>query len=208
MTTLRLILGDQLNARHSWFQEKSDDTLYLIAELKQETTYVKHHIQKLCAFFLSMARFAQALDSAGHRVLHLTLDDTWEYDGLEAMLSRVFESSQVSRFEYQRPDEYRLLQQLRAYDTQSMGIQKSEVDTEHFLLPFDELSKHFKADKAHRMEAFYRRMRKRYDILMNGDEPLGGRWNFDQDNRNSFTAKDIAEIPSPLIFSNDIRAVL
>ena len=49
--TLRLILGDQLNPSHSWFKSKEDDVLYLIAELKQETNYVKHHVQKLCAFF-------------------------------------------------------------------------------------------------------------------------------------------------------------
>ena len=45
--TLRLILGDQLNPSHSWFKNKDDNTLYLIAELKQETHYVKHHIQRL-----------------------------------------------------------------------------------------------------------------------------------------------------------------
>lgn len=50
--TLRLILGDQLNPSHSWYKQKDDDTLYLIAELKQETDYVKHHIQKLCAFLM------------------------------------------------------------------------------------------------------------------------------------------------------------
>ncbi|OQK44339.1 hypothetical protein XM75_c21239 [Vibrio vulnificus] len=49
-TRLRLILGDQLNAQHSWFDQVSDDTLYLIIELKQETDYVRHHVQKVCAF--------------------------------------------------------------------------------------------------------------------------------------------------------------
>ena len=44
--TLRLILGDQLNAQHSWFQTHSEDIVYVIAELKQEATYTTHHIQK------------------------------------------------------------------------------------------------------------------------------------------------------------------
>ena len=55
--TIRLILGDQLNAKHSWFQTKDDSILYVIAELKQETNYVKHHVQKICAFFLGQMRF-------------------------------------------------------------------------------------------------------------------------------------------------------
>ena len=69
--TLRLILGDQLNLSHSWYKQKDDDTLYLIAELKQETNYVKHHIQKLCAFFNAMENFATALKTAGFNVLNL-----------------------------------------------------------------------------------------------------------------------------------------
>ncbi len=45
--TVRLILGDQLNNEHSWFQQADDTVLYLIAELKKNT-YVTHHIQR-CA---------------------------------------------------------------------------------------------------------------------------------------------------------------
>ena len=47
---LRLILGDQLNASHSWFKDKDPGTLYVMAELRQETDYVVHHVQKICAF--------------------------------------------------------------------------------------------------------------------------------------------------------------
>ena len=57
---LRLILGDQLNASHRWFREKDETTLYLIAELHQEASYVIHHIQKICAFFAAMSAFANA----------------------------------------------------------------------------------------------------------------------------------------------------
>ena len=46
--TLKLILGDQLNPAHSWFKDKSDDTVFVIAELMQEAQYVKHHVQKRC----------------------------------------------------------------------------------------------------------------------------------------------------------------
>ena len=63
-TRLRLILGDQLNACHSWFAQRDDQCLYLIAELLQETGYVKHHIQKICGFFLAMEQFAAALQKA------------------------------------------------------------------------------------------------------------------------------------------------
>lgn len=47
---LRLILGDQLNERHSWFQKKYDNVTYVLMEVRQETDYVKHHIQKATSF--------------------------------------------------------------------------------------------------------------------------------------------------------------
>ena len=57
--TLRLILGDQLNYRHSWFRDADPSVLYVIAELHQETNYVRHHIQKVCGFFAAMKAFAK-----------------------------------------------------------------------------------------------------------------------------------------------------
>ena len=79
-SSLRLILGDQLNLQHSWYQNCDDSVLYVIAEIKQETDYVTHHVQKVCAFFKAMESFASSLASLGHHVLHLTLDETARFD--------------------------------------------------------------------------------------------------------------------------------
>ncbi|MFT6587299.1 MAG: deoxyribodipyrimidine photolyase-related protein, partial [Cognaticolwellia sp.] len=59
---LRLLLGDQLNPMHSWFEKVDSDVVYVIAELHQEANYTKHHIQKISAFFASMADFAHQLE--------------------------------------------------------------------------------------------------------------------------------------------------
>ncbi len=95
---LRLILGDQLNATHPWFKEVDDNCLYVIAELHQETSYVTHHQQKIQAFFAAMAAFANVLKEAGHRVLHLTLDETKQYKDLPDMLTNLLENN-VQHFE-------------------------------------------------------------------------------------------------------------
>lgn len=206
-TTLRLLLGDQLNESHSWFAEPDASVLTVIAELEQETRYVKHHVQKLCAFFAAMAEFAKRLQAQGHAVLHLTLDDTSEYDDLGALIGELAERYQITRFEFQRPDEYRLLRQLRAIKP-GPQVHTEECDSEHFLLPFADIDAEFSPGKAHRMEAFYRRMRKRLDILMEAGEPAGGRWNFDQENRNKLRPDDLDSIPEPLLFDNNVEAVL
>lgn len=205
-TTLRLILGDQLNARHSWYTQKDDSCLYVIAELRQETDYVQHHIQKLCGFFLAMAAFATALKKAGHHVLHLTLDDTAQFSDLPALLQHLCQHYSICRFEYQRPDEYRLLEQFRALDLKP--VNKYEWDSEHFLVPFAELTKRLPAGKPGRMETFYRKMRREHDILMADGEPEGGQWNYDADNRSKLRPADLADIPQPLTFANPVKPIL
>ncbi|OEE70014.1 deoxyribodipyrimidine photolyase [Enterovibrio norvegicus FF-33] len=204
---LRLILGDQLNASHSWFREQDDDTLYVIAELHQEASYVPHHVQKVCAFFAAMSAFAQALQHAGHRVLHLTLDDTAPFADLPTLLTHLFEKHGVSAFEYQLPDEYRLRLQLAEF-ANTANVEGSAVETEHFYLSEQQLRRDFQTGKKHRMEAFYRKMRVRFNVLMDGDDPQGGQWNFDADNRNKLKAKDIEDVPEPLLFGHDVTDIL
>ena len=71
MKTIRLILGDQLNQNHSWFNTIDNDVVYLMAEMRQETDYVKHHIQKVVAFFLAMRNFKKDLSHQGHHFIYL-----------------------------------------------------------------------------------------------------------------------------------------
>ena len=56
LKTLRLILGDQLNSKHSWYKGNQDNYVYCLFEMQQETNYVKHHIQKIKVFLLLCAR--------------------------------------------------------------------------------------------------------------------------------------------------------
>ncbi len=204
---IRLILGDQLNASHSWYREKDESVLYLIAELNQEASYVKHHVQKLAAFFVSMQQFAQGLSAAGHHVLHLDLDDSSEFENLGELVLGLCVRYQASYFEYQRPDEYRLLVHLQDIDFVAHNIVVGHADTEHFLVDFEELDSFFSAGKATRLESFYRKMRRRHHILMDGDEPLGAQWNYDAENRSKLKKTDLAEIPTPLVFENDYKDV-
>jgi deoxyribodipyrimidine photolyase-like uncharacterized protein len=106
--TLRLILGDQLNIQHSWYQEVDDTVRYLMMEMRQETDYVRHHIQKIVGFFLSMRTFAEALKKAGHQVIYLKLDDPKNQQTLKGQLNFLISNEGFERFEYQLPDEYRL----------------------------------------------------------------------------------------------------
>lgn len=204
--TLRFIFGDQLNASHHWFAAKDQDVLYVMAELPQETQYVLHHQQKLIAFFAAMQGFATALERAGHRVCYFDLDASMKWGSFETMLVALVANTQCQRIEFQRPDEFRLLEQIKAV-LPSLGVEYTIVDTEHFMLPFDDIPKYFKPQKSVRLEAFYRKMRQRFDVLMTADGPEGGQWNYDQDNRQSIKIADLAAIPEPRVFANEVQAI-
>ena len=68
--TLRLILGDQLNSQHSWFTSTDPDVSYLMMEMRQETDYVNHHVQKVVGFFFAMRHFAKELKQQGQYLSH------------------------------------------------------------------------------------------------------------------------------------------
>lgn len=201
------ILGDQLNLEHSWFSSKDADTLFVIAELRQELQYTRHHVQKVCAFFAAMRAFADELSARGHKLLYIDLDASGDYENLSKLIESLCRRFRVEEFHYQRPDEFRLLEQFRNLKLPNT-ISVSEADTEHFLLPFDELGDAIEVGRHNRMETFYRKLRRRFNILMNGDKPAGGRWNFDAENRNKLKEKDLSELPAPLTFKNDVRDIL
>ena len=102
--TLRLILGDQLNIQHSWFEKTNPDMTYVMMEIKQETGYVRHHIQKVVGFFLAMRNFADALQSQGHQVIYWKLDHPDNTQSLTGNISFLIEKENFNRFEYLLPD--------------------------------------------------------------------------------------------------------
>ncbi|RUO29006.1 cryptochrome/photolyase family protein [Aliidiomarina sedimenti] len=200
---IRLILGDQLNVSHSWFHQQRDDTLYVMMEIRQETDYVRHHKQKLLAFFAAMRAFANALSNR-HEILYLALDSRQNTHSLTDNLTMIIEHIKAESFSYQAPDEWRLDELLLRFKPPQVSVHM--VDSEHFLTSRDALQQHFDNDNALLMETFYRRVRRQYGYLMDGDKPVGGKWNYDHENRNKLPAKQ--DIPTPLTFANDVTGLL
>ena len=82
MKKLRLILGDQLNSQHSWFLEANENVTYCMFEMRQETDYVTHHIQKVVGFFTAMRNFASELEKSNHEVVYFNINDTKKHTKL------------------------------------------------------------------------------------------------------------------------------
>ena len=109
---LRLLLGDQLNIHHPWFEAVENNVVYVLMEMRQETDYAPHHIQKVVAFFGAMRCFANKLKTLGHQVIYLELNYENNTKSLTENLHLLIKQTDATSLYYQLPDEYRLDQQL------------------------------------------------------------------------------------------------
>ena len=203
--TLRLILGDQLNINHSWYQTFDDSITYVMMEIRSETDYATHHIQKIVGFFSAMQNFAKELETAGHKVIYFHLNDDNNLQSFDKNSQQLIKKEGFTNFEYQLPDEYRLDELLKNF-CKTLGISTSVVDSEHFMSSRSELGDFFEGKKTFLMESFYHMMRKKHNVLMQGDKPLTGKWNYDGENRKKLP-KDHKPTP-PLVFNNDVSEIL
>lgn len=199
--TLRLILGDQLNSEHTWLSSVDPNITYMLMELRSETDYVVHHIQKVLGFFAAMRNFRDQLKSQGHRVIYLALNDPENKQSFSSNIKQIVIEQEFQRFEYQLPDEYRLDQELKSLSS-ALQIPVKVYDSEHFFTERSTLADLFHGKKSCLMESFYRKMRLNYDILMEGDKPLTGQWNYDHDNRKKIPKGH--RVTPPLLFQNDL----
>lgn len=205
MRKLRLILGDQLNSQHSWFQQKDDNVTYCLFEMRQETDYVTHHIQKVVGFFAAMRNFAKELENTNHNVVYFKLNDKKNTQSLTENLSLLIQENNIKKFEYLSPDEYRLDEQLKDFSS-TLKIESEVFSTEHFYTEREELKTFFKGKKQFLMENFYRNMRKKHQIMVIDNQPEGGKWNYDASNRKKWKGEVL--IPQEINFDNNFSEIV
>jgi len=199
---VRLILGDQLNHRHSWFKEVQNNVTYAFIECKGEGSYAPHHIQKVVGILQSMRTFASQLEKEGHRVYYSKILESREFE-LTDILYSIYVKIGATEIECMEPDEWRVRTNLE--DLQEKGCTISFVSSEHFISSKEEFGKTFKGKKTFLMESFYRKLRKRTGILMEGDAPVGGKWNYDSQNRRKLPKNHL--LPPPYLPSTNVEEV-
>ena len=202
---LRLILGDQLNSNHSWFKTIDETVTYVLMEIRTETDYTTHHIQKVLGIFAAMQQFGDALQKQKHNVIYIKLNGQNNFQSFDKNCDFLIIKHQFTQFEYQLPDEYRVDEHLKKF-AQSLIIPTKVVDTEHFYSTRNELGILFEGKKTYLMETFYRYMRKKHNVLIvNGDKPLHGQWNFDEDNRQKLPKEHKPTLP--FLFENNVSEI-
>lgn len=194
---LVLVLGDQLTQTLSALAQadKTRDTV-VMAEVADEAAYVRHHPKKIALIFAAMRKFAKALEADGWTVAYTQLDDTENAGSIVGELLRRAAQTGASDVLATEPGEWRLIDNLK-----DAPLKVQILPDSRFLASHAEFEAWAEGRKALRMEYFYREMRRKTGLLMDGDQPAGGKWNFDHDNRKA--APDDVAVDGPLRFEPD-----
>jgi deoxyribodipyrimidine photolyase-related protein len=201
--SLAVVFGDQLDAASAVFDgfDPAQDAV-LMMEVDAEATFVPQHKIRLALFFAAMRHFRDRLRAAGRAVHYSAIDDPGNGGSFAADLARRIAALKPQRLLAARPGDHRVAQVLRA-SAAAAGCRLEIREDRHFLLPVDEFRAFVDGRKRLLLETFYRMMRQRSGILMRGETPEGGRWNFDADNRETFGREGPGLIPPPLSFAPD-----
>ncbi|TGD62386.1 cryptochrome/photolyase family protein [Tabrizicola sp. WMC-M-20] len=194
---LVLILGDQLthDIAALRFADPARDVV-VMAEVRGEGTYVPHHPQKIALILSAMRHFAADLRHAGWEVAYTRLDDPDNTQTIPGELLRRASELGATEIHATRPGEWRLITAL-----DEMPLPVTQHADDRFLCSDADFAAWAEGRKQFRMEWFYREMRRKTRLLMDGDQPVGGKWNFDHDNRKA--AKPDLFRPRPPRFAPD-----
>lgn len=189
--TLVLVLGDQLS--HSLAALAASDptrTQVLMCEVMAEASYVPHHQKKISFLFSAMRHFAAELTRRGWHVTYVRLDDPANRGTLEDEVARFLEATPCKSVRLVEPGEWRLRQNMQGWEAR-FAIPVEILEDTRFLCSHARFDAWAEGRRQLRMEYFYREMRRHTGLLMDGDQPAGGRWNFDAENRKPASADTV-----------------
>ncbi|MBG1232781.1 cryptochrome/photolyase family protein [Aestuariivirga litoralis] len=189
-----LITGDQLSLNLSALRAvEPAHTHILLAEVVPEATTAKHHKKKIVLVFSAMRHFAEELRRAGWNVDYVTLDDPENSQSLSGEVKRAMTRHQADTAVMTAPNDYRLRGELAFVE---------QLEDNRFFSSEAEFRSFAETHKNLRMEFFYRALRQKTGLLMENGQPVGGRWNYDTENRKP--AKSAASFVPPPRFEPNV----
>ena len=200
---LILILGDQLDEDASALSDfDSAHDMVWMAEVREESTHIASSKQRSTVFLSAMRHFASLLQTRGWPLMYRHLDDPDNSGTLAGELAKAIAQVKPEQLLMTAPGDWRVLKSLRAV-AQQHDVPLEIRDDNHFFSTVREFADHAKGRKQLRLEYFYRALRQKTGILMDGKQPVGGEWNFDASNRGSFGKQGPGLLPAPTRFEPD-----
>ena len=187
MTTARLVLPHQLFVEHL---DAEDGTLMVLVEPDLFFRQLAFHTHKLVLHRATMRSFADELREHGFPVVYVATSARTSTDELLAGVLAEHDVSSVSVYDV--VDDWLDRDLRRVCRRQQVPLEV--LESPGFLTTRDEVAQAFAGVRQPRMQTFYERQRRRLDLLMDGDRPVGGRWSYDTENRRRLP-KDV-ELPA------------
>lgn len=200
---LVLVFGDQLSEDLEPFRgfDIQNDAV-LMVETEEEATYIPQHKIRIALFFSAMRHFADRLRDKGYNVLYSYLDDRQNRGSFEKEITRWIRKTCPIKLVCTLPGDYRVKETVKRIAA-GWDCRLEIREDSHFLMSAKEFSEFARGKKSLLLEHFYRHMRRRYGILMDGGQPVAGKWNFDQENRQSFGKEGPGKIKLPRSFRSN-----
>jgi deoxyribodipyrimidine photolyase-related protein len=200
---LVVVLGDQLDAGSSALDgfEPAADRLWM-AEVADESEHVWSSKPRTALFLSAMRHFAEDLRLRGWPLDYVRLDDEGNRGTLGAELEAALARRRPTRVIVTQPGDWRVWRMLESAAARA-GLPLEVRDDRHFYVTAAQFAGYASGRKQLRMEYFYRGLRRRHGVLMDGDAPAGGEWNYDQENRAGFGRDGPDEVPAPALAAPD-----
>jgi deoxyribodipyrimidine photolyase-related protein len=191
------VFADQLSHNLSSLAlSDPEDSVVLMMEVKGEANNVPHHKTKLVFLFSAMRHFAQELEEQGWSVRYVKLTDKENTGSFKGEIKRALKRDKsIETIRVCEPSEYCVLEDVKSWE-KDLNITVSITHDDRFIATKEEFAEWAEGRKQFRMEYFYREMRRKTELLMDGDDPEGGKWNYDKDNRKP--PKKGLDFPGPL----------
>jgi len=189
------ILGDRLTKKQLSLVNNQDNKKNAVVIFIESNNYVRqrpYHRQKLVLVWSAMRHFAQELKADNWQVSYEIAED------FVTPLNNWIEQHNITELQITNPGDRPFAKLIENLD---LKCKITFLADTHFLWNRDEFVAWAKPRKRLLMEDFYRASRKRFNILMDGKKPIGGKWNYDKDNRQP-PKKDL-QTPAPLTFTAD-----
>jgi deoxyribodipyrimidine photolyase-related protein len=193
-----LVFPNQLFAKHPGL--KNNPTRVVLIEdslFFGDSHYpAKFHKQKLWLHRASMKRFEATLKDQGSSTIYF--DHIPSRDSLQTQLEKLFRPRTLKpkRFETLEPVDFMLRKRLqRCCDR--LKVRVDFLPNPGFLNSPEQNSEYRSGKKRWFMADFYKAQRRRLDILIDEeDQPVGGKWSFDEDNRKKVPKKMLGDLPT------------
>lgn len=199
-----IVFPNQLFLKHPGLRQKPDRVALIEDSLFfGDSNYpAKFHKQKLWLHRASMKRFESALQKKGYKTTYLDYDPA--SDSLHRHLKKILDSAPKSTRELAtiEPIDFILEKRLKRACRQ-LSVKCEFLPSPQFINTAEENKNYRAGKKRWFMADYYKFQRRRLNILMEDDAPVGGKWSFDDDNRKKVPKKLLGEIPPQLQLKRD-----